>query len=393
MNGLLRRATALADRFAERAAEHDEAASFPKQDFDDIRAEGFTGLMVPESLGGFGAGFEDYVHVASTFAQGSGSTALIFNMHASVTGGLASVPEEVARALGAGDAFFEARDRFLRAAVEGALYGVAITEPEAGSRLSKLQTSYEPDGDGYRIRGLKSACSGAGHLDAYLVAARRVGSGDPDPVLSYFLVPADAGLTVEETWDPLGMRATASNSVHLDARVSAEALLGAEGLVLPLAYSMPQWLVASYAAVYVGVAEAAVQAAIQYLGERTVAGERGGLALIPSVRQRVGRAEAQVAAARLALLDAARRVDIEPGTEETNRWVYRAKLLAGDACMDAAAGVAEACGLGALRKGSPLERIYRDARFGALMPPASDVAADWLGGAALGVDDAGARPW
>ena len=393
MNDLLRQATALADRFADRAAEHDEAASFPKQDFDDIRAEGFTGLMVPEELGGLGAGFEDYVRVASTLALGSGSTALIFNMHASVTGGLASVPEEVARALGAGDAFFEARDRFLRAAADGALYGVAITEPEAGSRLSKLQTSYEPDGDGYRIRGLKSACSGAGHLDAYLVAARRAGSEDPDPVLSYFLVPADAGLTVEDTWDPLGMRATASNSVHLDARVSAETLLGAEGLVLPLAYSMPQWLVASYAAVYVGVAEAAVQAAIRYLRERTVAGEHGGLARIPSVRQRVGRAEALVAAARLALLEAARRVDAQPGTEETNRWVYRAKLLAGDACMDAAAGLTEACGLGTLRKGSELERVYRDARFGALMPPASDVAADWLGGGALGVDDAAARPW
>ena len=393
MNDLLERARALAERFEERAAEHDEAASFPKQDFDDIRAEGFTGLMVPEALGGLGAGFEDYVRVASTLALGSGSTALIFNMHASVTGGLASIPEEVARALGAGDAFFEARDRFLRAAADGALYGVAITEPEVGSRLSKLRTSYEPEADGYRIRGLKSACSGAGHLDAYLVAARREGSGDAEPVLSYFLVPADAGLTVEETWDPLGMRATASNSVHLDSHVSAEALLGAEDLVLPLAYAMPQWLVASYAAVYVGVAEAAIRAAVGYLGERSVAGDRGGLALVPSVRQRVGRLETQVAAARLALLEAARRVDSQPGAEETNRWVYRAKLLAGDACMDAAAGLAEACGLGALRRGSALERIYRDARFGALMPPASDVAADWLGGGALGVEDSGARPW
>lgn len=393
MSDLVDRATVLADRFSERAAEHDEAASFPKQDFDDLRAEGFTGLMVPEELGGLGAGFEDYVRVASTLALGSGSTALIFNMHASVTGGLASVPEEVARALGAGDEFFDARDRFLREAANGALYGVAITEPEAGSRLSKLKASYEPEAGGYRIRGLKSACSGAGHLDAYLVAARRAGSADSEPVLSYFLVPADAGLTVEETWDPLGMRATASNSVHLDAHVSADALLGAEGLVLPLASTMPQWLVASYAAVYVGVADAAVREAVRYLGERNVAGERGGLAKVASVRQRVGRAEAQVEAARLALLEAARRVDAHPGVVETNRWVYRAKLLAGDACMDAAAGLAEACGLGALRKGSALERIYRDARFGALMPPASDVAADWLGAAALGVEDAGVRPW
>jgi alkylation response protein AidB-like acyl-CoA dehydrogenase len=391
----LRKAEGLAERMAPRAAGYDEDASFPERDIEELGKEGLLGLMVPSRLGGMGAGFEDYVRVAVALAAGNASTALIFNMHASVTGGLASIPDELARAMGATDAFFEERDRILRAAAAGSMYGVAITEPQVGSRLSALRSTYEPEGGGYRIRGTKSFCSGAGHLDAYLVAARRAGSTDDAPVISYFLVPAGEGLQVDQSWNPLGMRATASNGLKLDTRVPEDALLGgAEGLVLPLAYGMPQWLVASYAAVYVGLAQAAVREAVTYLRERLVGGERGGLARLAAVRQRVGRAEAEVQAARLALERAARLVDLRPGEPETNRWTYRAKLLAGDAAMGVAASMAEACGLGALRRGSPLERILRDARSGAIMPPSSDVSGDHLGAIALEVEaPEGVKPW
>jgi alkylation response protein AidB-like acyl-CoA dehydrogenase len=383
----IQRAERVAERIASRATRYDAPAEFPQEDLEDLRTEELLGLMVPTALGGMGAGFEEYVRVAVALARGSGSTALVFNMHASVTGGLASVPDEMAVALGAAESFFATRDRLLRAAAEGSVYGVAISEPEVGSRLSALRTTYEPQEDGFRIRGLKSAVSGAGHLDAYLVAARRAGT--KEAVLSYFLVPEGPGLSVKRTWDPLGMRATASNALAIDTLVPGDALLGGvEGLVLPLAHAMPQWLVASYAAVYVGLALAAVAEAVAYIRGRNVAGKRGGLARIASVQARVGRAEADALAARLTLEHAARLVEIQPGDPETNRWVYRAKLLAGDAAMGAAASLAEACGLGALQRGSPLERIFRDSRSGSIMPPPSDVSAEYLGAAALGVEDA-----
>jgi alkylation response protein AidB-like acyl-CoA dehydrogenase len=385
----LQRAERAAERIGSRAARYDATAEFPAEDLEDLRTEGLLGLMVPTALGGMGAGFEEYVQVAMALARASGSTALLFNMHASVTGGLASIPDDMAHALGTAESFFESRDRILRAAAEGAIYGVAISEPEVGSRLSALRARYEPDGDGFRIRGVKATVSGAGHLDAYLVAARRAGT--EEPLISYFLVPQGPGLSVERTWDPLGMRATASNALAIDARAPADALLGGvEGLVLPLANAMPQWLVASYAAVYVGVGQAAVAEAAGYLKQRVVAGERGGLTRLHSVRARLGRAEAEVESARLVVEAAARLVDLQPGDPATNRWVYRAKLLSGDAAMRAAASLSEACGLGALQRGSPLERILRDARSGAIMPPPSDVAAEYLGAAALGEE---AQPW
>ena len=373
-------ARALVPALAARAADHDAAGTFPAADFADLRTAGLLGLMVPPRLGGPGAGFADYAEVAMELGAGAGATALVFNMHASVTGALAQTPDDVARAMGVPESYFTMRDRALRQAAGGALFAVAMSERGVGSRLSKLTSSYEPVDGGFHITGSKTFVSGAGHADFYLVAARR---GD---AVSHFLVPAGPGLTVERTWDSMGMRATGSDDLHLDVTVGVDALLGGlEGLTLLLAQVMPQWLVASYAAVYVGVARSAVTAAIAHLQARR-------LTALPAVRARVGRAEDRVEAARLVVLEAARRVDAAPGDPETNRWVWRAKLLAGETAMDVAASMLEAAGTSAMRRGSPLERIFRDARCGSLQPATSDVCADWLGAAALGDDpEAGGR--
>lgn len=361
---------------AGRAGEYDRAGEFPAADFAALREAGLLGLMAPERLGGAGAGFADYAEVAMVLGAGAGATALLFNMHASVTGALALTSEEVARAVGVPESFFAMRDRVLQQAVDGAFFAVAMSERGAGSRLSQLQTTYEKVEGGWRIRGAKSFCSGAGHADGYLVAAHAAGEQQK---VSQFLVPAD-GVRVEPTWDALGMRATVSHDIHLDTVVPADALLGGiEGLGVVLAQAMPQWLVASYAAVYVGVAQAAIDAAVAQANAR-------GLHRLPAVRARIGQADATVAAAMQVVREAARRVDAEPGVAETNRWVWRAKLLAGQTAMDVAASMLEACGSSATRRGHALERLYRDARCGSLQPATSDVCRDWLGTAALGLD-------
>jgi alkylation response protein AidB-like acyl-CoA dehydrogenase len=384
----LERAARLVPRFAARAAGYDRDGAFPVDDFADLRSEGMFGLMVPAQLGGLGASFAGYAEVAHELARGNGATALVFNMHASVTGALAGIPVELAETMGVPAEFFEARDAILRRAAAGAFFAVAMSERGAGSRLSQLTTSYKAEADGFRITGSKTFVSGAGHAGAYLVAAR---SADDPEVVSQFLVPADApGITVEPTWDSLGMRATGSHDLHLDVLTPRTTLLGGvEGLALWFAQLMPHWLVASYAAVYVGVAQAAVDAAVAHLRERR-------LTHLPSVRSRIGRADAAVAAARLAVAEAARRVDEDSGAEETRRWVWRAKYLAGTTAAEVAASMLEAAGTSATRRGNPLERLYRDARCGSLQPATSDVCADWLGIAALGGDpdaDGGSPRW
>ena len=367
----------LAPRFAARAEAYDRDGAFPVDDFADLRQAGLFGLMVPERLGGAGAGFARYADVAYELARGNGATALIFNMHASVTGALSGVTDELADALGLPPEALEARDAYLKAAANGSWYAVAMSERGAGSRLSQMSTSYDVVDGGYHIRGAKTFCSGAGHADAYLVAARS--AADPSKV-SQFLVPAGPGLRVEQTWDALGMRATGSHDVHVDVTVPAGALLGGvEGLALVVAQLAPHWMVASYAAVYVGVARATVDAAVEHVNARK-------LGHLPAVRARIGRADAAAEAARLAVREAARRVDEAPGDTETNRWVWRAKLLAGTTAAEVAASMREAAGTSAMRRGHPLERLYRDARAGSLQPATSDVCADWLGVEAIGGD-------
>lgn len=362
-------------RLAERATDHDRAGIFPVMDFADLRSAGLMGLMAPTRLGGAGAGFAQYAEVAMALAEANGATALVYNMHCSIIGALASLPDEVALALGVPDSYFAMRDRVLSDAAGGAFYAVAMSERGSGSRLSGVTTTYESQGgDGYVIRGSKTFCSGAGHADGYLVAAR---NGD---LVSYFLVPAGPGVSVEKTWDSLGMRATGSQDLHLDVVAPPDSLLGGvEGLTLLLAQVMPQWLVASYAAVYVGVAQSAVDHAVRHVQDR-------GTSHLPAVRARLGRADARVAAARLVVLEAARRIDCDPGTPDTNRWIWRAKLMAGETAMEVAASMLEAAGTSAMRKGHPLERIFRDARCGSLQPATSDVCADWLGMTVLGLD-------
>jgi alkylation response protein AidB-like acyl-CoA dehydrogenase len=378
----------LRPRIAARAEASDRAGTFPEEDFADLREAGMFGLFVPERLGGLGRNYADYAQVAYELARANGATALVFNMHASVTGALAGIPDELARSLGVPEAFFDSRDRILAAAAQGASYSVAMSERGVGSRLSQLTTRYEPVDGGFHIKGAKSFVSGAGHASAYLVAAR---SSVDDTVVSQFLVPAGTeGLVVEETWDSLGMRATSSHDLHLDVVVPADTLLGgAEGLALLVAQVMPHWMVASYAAVYVGVAQSAVDECVAHCRARNLTG-------LANVRARVGRAEAAVAAAKLVVDEAARRVTAAPGEPETNRWVWRAKLLAGTTAMDVASSMVEAAGTSATRRGHPLERILRDARCGSLQPATSDVCADWLGIAALGGDpdsDGSAPRW
>jgi len=384
----LAEARRLAPRLAARAKDHDRDGTFPVGDFADLRDAGLFGLMVPPDLGGMGATFAEYTAVAYELARGNGATALVYNMHASVTGALGAVTPEFAEALGVPDEALAARDRLLAEAAAGSWYAVAMSERGVGSRLSQLATMYEPVDGGYHIKGAKTFCSGAGNADAYLVAAR---SAVDQSLVSQFLVPATLpGIDVEPTWDSLGMRATASHDLHLDVTVPAETLLGGvEGLALVIAQLMPHWMVASYAAVYIGVAQASVDAAVDHVNAR-------GLSGLPAVRARIGRADAAVAAARLAVLEAARRVDEAPGDAETNRWVWRAKVLAGTTAADVAASMLEAAGTSATRRGHPLERLYRDARCGSLHPPTSDVCVDWLGISALGGDpdrDGSAPRW
>ena len=310
-------------------------------------------------------------------AAGNGSTALVYNMHASVTGTLALTSDEVARALGVPESFFAMRDRVLRDAVDGALYGVAMSERGVGSRLSQLATRYTRTDGGVPSQGLEDLLlrgrprrrirrrRAVGRVGCGVaVPGRRLDAGHDGR--------ADLGLARHagdrQPRRPPGRRRARRRAARRDRGTRRAGRAG-----------------------HAAVAGRVVRGGVR----RSGAGGRGrgGHAdqaprsgAVAGGPGQGGRADAAVSAAREVVRQAARRVDAAPGDPDTNRWVWRAKLLAGQTAMEVAASMLEACGTSATRRGNDLERLYRDARCGSLQPATSDVCADWLGLSALGLD-------
>ena len=152
MTDALAAASRLIPRFAARASGYDVSGEFPVDDFADLRDAGLLGLLVPTRLGGLGAGFADYTAVAHELARGNGATALVYNMHASVTGALAGIPEPLIDALGIPTSFLQARDRLLADAAAGPgaapdltakpgkdVLELAVTDADKGAALVRLR--------------------------------------------------------------------------------------------------------------------------------------------------------------------------------------------------------------------------------------------------------------
>src|SRR5215475_8654275 len=118
------------ERFAPRAERHDREASFPFDDYADLRAAGLLGLCVPEKYGGRGASYETYCLVAEQLAQGNGSTALTFNMHCLTMLMMGEMADAMSMSAAARQRHERLRSRKFREVVErGVFYGQPHSEP------------------------------------------------------------------------------------------------------------------------------------------------------------------------------------------------------------------------------------------------------------------------
>lgn len=383
---LLRVCRELATRFEVRADEYDRQGAFPAADFAELRASGLYGLMVPVSHGGYGANFEVYTQAIELLAMGDASTALAFNMHSVVVGSLAEldmqdVPGRRARSIEA------CRNWIYDQANAGCLFASASSEPEAGPRLSCIQTTYERVPDGFRINGVKSFVSMAGHADYYLVAARSQQNFGAVPGISYFIIERDnPQIRFSDSWDVLGMRSTCSNTMTLEnCFVPMERLFLLEGVALYKSTREPHWLVGAYNGVYLGIAAAVCEFVVRYLKNKR-RGDGPSIISDPLVQLRVGELFLQLESIRAMTYDAARLVTKSRGSIEANTAIHRAKYMVGEVGPWIASQAMRLCGGSTISRRFPLERYYRDSRCGGLMPARSDDCLIYLGKAALGLD-------
>jgi alkylation response protein AidB-like acyl-CoA dehydrogenase len=394
----LARALAL-ERFAPRADRHDREASFPFDDYDDLRAAGLLALCVPERYGGRGASYETYCLVAEQLAQGNGSTALTFNMHCLTMLMMGEMADAMPMSDAARERHEKLRSRKFREVVEhGVFYGQPHSEPvEHGQTDTALAvggrrfgtTARKAEG-GYVVTGRKFFVSLAGAAPYFATPAIRVGDEPWIERTLYLQIPRDApGVSFPGEWDPMGMRATVSRDMLLqDVFVPDEAEVLPPGLFGALYNAFPHLSPLTFSATFLGLMQASYDYTLAYL--------RGEVADAPGLQTEVA-AKGHAVAEMLFILEAARalyyRAIAEARVDAPLEAVQRARAAHVTVQRSAVTLTQEAirvCGGRALLKRYPLERYARDARAGALMRPwTQDIATQQAWEAALGL---GPRP-
>jgi alkylation response protein AidB-like acyl-CoA dehydrogenase len=390
----LARALAL-EHFAPRADRHDREASFPFEDYDDLRKAGLLALCVPERYGGRGASYETYCLVAEQLAQGNGSTALTFNMHCLTMLMMGEMADAMPMSAAARERHEKLRSRKFREVVEhGVFYGQPHSEPvEQGQTDTALAvggrrfgtTARKVEG-GYVVNGRKFFVSLAGAAPYFATPAIRVGDEPWIERTLYLAVPKDApGVSFPGEWDPMGMRATVSRDMRLeDVFVPDEAEVLPPGLFGALYNAFPHLSPLTFSATFLGLMQASYDYTLAYL--------RGEVAGAPGLQTEVA-AKGHAVAEMLFTLETARalyyRAIAEARVDAPVEAVQRARAAHVTVQRSAVALTQEAirvCGGRALLKRHPLERYARDARAGALMRPwTQDIATQQAWEVALGL--------
>ena len=358
-------------------------------EFDRRAAQAIVGaglhrLVVPEPAGGLGARMSEAADVLMALGAVDGSTALGFAMQVHVVGALVDstgVPPDL-------------RGRLFRAIVDdGALVNNAATEEGGGSpaRGAVPGTTAATAADGtWRLSGEKTWTTWLPNLTHAFVTARLAGT---DPVeAGVWLVELDRpGVERRAGFEAMGMRGSASGRLVLDdVAVPGDALLVRRraGDPDPRGPAPGAWFGIAAAATYLGVGEGARTDVASWALDRHPGDGSTSVAEVPSVQLRLGRLDAELRAARIVVLDVARRWDAAVAGDDAAGLaaaaddVALAKLVATRAAVNATDEALRIAGGPGFLAGR-LERAFRDARAGLINPPLDDVALAGFGRAVL----------
>ena len=384
--GLQHRCLELAAEFATHSAAHDRDASHPVENYDRLRREGFLELTVGKEWGGAGFSFLDHTIAYEALGQGCPSTALAFNMHASVVMPILQSPE-VSAATKAMIADLVVRQH--------KLIGGNFSEPGTTSLIGErpLSARARRVHKGYSINGRKMFASMLEAADYVMVMAY------PDEASSPFagmllLVPPDApGRSVNANWDTLGMRATRSDSLVLeDCRVPDSALLFRVDDTRRFRHDYLNWFWGSYTAVYLGIAVAAYDELRRVMHARQPYGYAQPLAYHPDVRRHTAELSADLEAARLITYRSAWLSDTQGPSAETTAALYRAKYVVGETVSRITRAALTLGGAHGIFKGSRLEQLFRDGAIAPIQPPPADFCLWSIGLHELDLDPADVLP-
>lgn len=385
---LIALANRLATRFGDRAAAHERDATFPFDDWHDMHESGYLHQVIPREYGGAGASVLDLTIAQERLGRGNAGTALGAAMLISVLGRaieLRSWPEpvlaEVCRELVA----------------EGGGINNCVTETELGSisRGGVPAATAQPAPGGWLVSGHKIFVTAAPAL-RFLVTGIVLPPTPDAPqgtIASAIVRNPSKGLRIEGTWaqNSLALRSAGNDDVFYDHVFVPEAWVverrplgqqagGVAGKAGPGAnpWAMP------LAAVYLGIGQAALEAACDYARTRIPPALGKPIADQPHIQQWLGSMQVSLDAARTVLQDTARAWDETPHrrTELAARIATAKYLCTNAACTTTETALRVAGGF-SLTDALPLGRYFRDARAGLFAPPQDDLALGIAGRAAL----------
>lgn len=331
------------------AAERDEEERFDREIFDKMAELGLTGIPWPEEYGGIGSDYLAYVITVEELSRVCASTGVTLSAHLS----LASWP--IYRF-----GTEEQKQKYLKPLAQGKKIGAyGLTEPGSGSDASAMKTTAKKSGDHYIINGSKIFITNGGVADIYIVFALT----NPElkhKGISAFIVEKDfPGFKVGKKERKLGIRSSPTTEIIFeDLIVPKENLLGEEGQGFKIAMMTLDGGRNGIAAQAVGIAQGALDAALQYAKERIQFGKP--IISNQGISFKLADMATQIEAARLLTYQAAW---LESNGLPYGKQSAMAKLLAGDVAMKVTTEAVQIFGGYGYTKDYPVERFMRDAKI------------------------------
>ena len=350
------------------AADHDRSGTFVSDGIALARDRGLVSMLVPTELGGGGATHAETCAVLTTLAHGCPATALTLSMHSHLVAAQVwrhkhDLPAPVLTRVAAERIFLVSTG--------------AADWIDSGGRSSKVE-------GGFRVSARKAPSSGCPAGDV-LVSSARWDDAPDGPQVIHFAVPFAAdGVSIDQTWDTMGMRGTGSHTVVLDdvfVPDAAVALTRAAGAWHPVWNTVIGAAMPLIMAVYVGIAEAAATRAVALVGER------GGTTAAPLVGRMLNQLHTarDGLAAMVVLSDDLRFAN----TDDLGAAVLSRKTVVADAAISTVRLAMEAVGGASYSTSTGLERLYRDVHGGLYHPLPAAKQEVFTGRAALGLAPVG----
>ena len=327
----------------------DEAQEFPVDLFHKMGELGLLGILVPEQYGGAGMGYFEYITALEEISKVCGSIGLSMAAHNSLcTGHILAFGNE------------EQKTKYLPLLATGKWIGAwALTEANTGSDSGNMKTVATQDGDYWILNGSKNFITHAKSSNVCVVLARHSDNTDKRFSSAFIIEKGSEGLTHGRKENKLGMRASETCELLLDnVRVHKSQLLGSVGDGFKQAMKVLDGGRISIAALSLGIAQGAYEAALQYSKERQQFNQPIGN--FQGISFKLVDMATEIEAARLLTYKAA---DMKMKGMPMTREAAMAKLYASEVCVRVANEAVQVFGGYGYTKDYPVEKFYRDAKL------------------------------